>query len=76
MINQDKVNKMRAQVAEEMKKIPRGDEAQNWFRQYYSAGRMNSLGKRAKYNSRKEVIEAATKAVAKDYKGFKPIIKK
>ena len=75
MIDQTKVNKMRAQVKEEMKKIPRGDEAQNWFRLAYSSLRMNSLGKRAKFHSRKEVIEEATRWVKKDYPDFKPIIK-
>jgi hypothetical protein len=64
---------IRDTVKEELRHIPRGNEAQNELRMYYWPLRMNSLGKKAGAPKTKEdVLIEATNAVRKTHKGFVP----
>jgi hypothetical protein len=68
-----KLGSMRKTVQEELKHIPRGSFEQNLFRQYYAAGRMNSLGKKAQYpNSKEVVLKVCIEWIRKSYRDFEP----
>jgi hypothetical protein len=68
-----KLNKMRNQVKEELRHIPRGDLDQNMLRHAYWVGRMHSLGKKARKEiSKEEVVIKAAKLIKKDNPNFCP----
>jgi hypothetical protein len=61
-----KLQRMREQVKKEMKHIPRGDLAQNMFRQAYSALRLHGMGEKSGGNIPKEkTLVDAIKVVKK-----------
>ena len=69
----EKLKKMRDTVSEELEHIPRFGFEQNFFRQLYSALRMNSLGRKAQYpDSKTEVLKACIKHYKKTNPDFKP----
>ena len=73
MIDLTRVKKMREIVKEDLKHIPRGNLDQNMFRQYYSAIRLHSLGRRANRPfSKEEVLIKSAGLINKDNPKFSP----
>ena len=68
-----KLVEMREKVKAELEYIPRHNFPQNILRTVYWAGRMHSLGKKAKFNETKEeVLKKSIELVQKDYPNFVP----
>jgi hypothetical protein len=65
---------MRDIVKEELRHIPRGNEAQNELRMFYWPLRMNSLGKKASApdKTKEDILIEAINAVQNTHKGFVP----
>jgi len=68
-----KLINIRQTVEEELRHIPRGNEAQNLFRQVYNVLRLKSLGRKAsKKKTKEEVFVEAIREVRKIYPDFFP----
>lgn len=68
----EKLRKMREKVEKELEHIPRGTFEQNMLRGFFQSLRMNSLGKKAQYHSKEEVLSASIGALKKQYPKFEP----
>ncbi|WP_087037836.1 hypothetical protein [Thermococcus litoralis] len=67
-----KLKEIREIVKEELKHIPRGNEAQNMLRMIYWNVRLNSLGKKPKFKNKEECLKYAIKVVQETYPEFDP----
>ena len=68
----EKLRKMRETVEKELEHIPRGTFEQNMLRGFFQSLRVNSLGKKAQYHSKEEVLGVSIAALKKQYPKFEP----